>query len=377
LIMKKEFLFHRPEYVCLRRGLLFVILALCMALARFPEETFAVPVRIKDMGKIIEARDNQLIGFGLVVGLQNTGDSRGIPFTDIALENTLSKMGIYPGGRELGARNVASVLVTATLPPFVKKGQRISVLVSAIGDSASLVGGTLIMTPLKGADLETYAVAQGSILVGGIQADGGQVSYIKNKTTVGRIPNGAIIEKEVSVTFLDQHNITLVLHSPNFITASRAVTALQQNGFPNAQAIDANTIKIPLSDLESSDLVATIAAIENIKLEPDSSSKVVINSRTGTVVIGEMVRLFPVALTHGNISVKISTATGGGFGAVQQEPPLNVQENESKLVYLNPSATLASLVNALNEIGATPKDLISIIQALYESGALVGIVEII
>lgn len=354
-----------------------IIAKILLILITFSSFSVAVPVRLKDVGKIIEARDNELLGFGLVVGLKNTGDSKGTGFTHIALRNMLGKLGVSAG--DMNSRNVAAVLVTATLPPFAKKGQRISVTVSALGDSRSLVGGTLTLTQLQGPDSRTYAIAQGNVIVNGIQESSSASTFSKNQTTVGIIPDGAIVEAEVPVTFLDQHNITVVMNDSNFITVSRATKAIQEAGFLGAKAIDANTIKIPLSDLDSSDLVKTLADIENITLEPDSSSKIVINSRTGTVVIGEMVRLFPVALTHGSLSIRIDedAAGGGGFGAVEQNQAIQIDENDSKIVFLNPAATLSSLVNALNEIGASPKDLIAIIQALKQSGALIAEIEII
>jgi len=333
-------------------------------------------VRIKDIGKIIESRENQLFGFGLVIGLRNTGDSKSTVFTEMALTNLLKKMGIS-SSKAFSSRNVASVMVTATLPPYTKKGQRISVAVSSLGDSTSLVGGTLLITPLQGPDMKTYAVAQGSVVVGGISETSGQGQIYKNQSTVGHIPQGAIVENEVAVNNLDQLNITIVLKDPNFITISKAAKAIKENGFPSAKAIDANTIKIPLVDLDSSDMVSTIAKLENISFIPDSSSKIVVNAKTGTIVIGEMVRLSPVALTHGNISVKISNQNQDGFAAEAQGDPIKVEESDTKIVYLNPSATLSSLVNALNEIGATPKDLISILHALQESGALIGTLEVI
>ncbi|MCP4049190.1 MAG: flagellar basal body P-ring protein FlgI [bacterium] len=347
-----------------------------------PESTTQyLPVRLKDLARIVEARDNQLLGFGLVVGLRNSGDSKNTSYTHAALINLLSKLGVSPGSSPDNSRNIAGVMVTATLPPFTKKGQRITVTVSSLGDCTSLVGGTLLLTELKGANLRTYAVAQGPILVGGISENTENYKFYKNQTTVGSVPDGGIVENEVPITFTDQHNITIVLNDSNFITVARATKAIQQSNFPSARAIDANTIKIPLTDLDSSDLVNTIAKLENITLVPDSSAKIIINSKTGTVVIGEMVRLFPVALTHGNISVKISEGSGAGntqaeLGAEVLEP-VQIEETESKIIYLSPSSTLSSLVNALNEIGATPKDLISIIQALKESGSLIATVEII
>jgi flagellar P-ring protein precursor FlgI len=358
----------------------------CVQITFFQSVIFAEAqsVRIKDIGKIVEARDNQLLGFGLVIGLRNTGDSKNTGFTDTALTNLLKKMGIS-GTREFNSKNVASVMVTASLPPYAKKGQKISVTVSSLGDSSSLVGGTLLVTPLQGVDLKTYAVAQGPVIVNGISEQSPQTQVYKNQPTVGTIPQGAIVEEEVPITNADQLNITIVLKDPNFITVTKATRAIQSRGFPNAKATDANTIKIPLSDLDSADIINTIAKLENISFIPDSSSKIIINSRTGTVVIGEMVKLSPVALTHGNISIRINNQqqAGGGaaaiFGAAGNETQdsLRIEESDNKVLYLNPSSTLSSLVNALNEIGATPKDLIAIIQALQESGALVGNIEIL
>lgn len=335
------------------------------------------PVRIKDIGKIVEARDNQLIGFGLVVGLRNTGDSRATAVTEVALSNLLQRLGVSPS--VFNSRNVAAVMVTATLPPFIKPGQRIPVTVSSIGDATSLLGGTLLITPMQGPDFQTYAVAQGPVLVNGLNETSSQSRYYRNQSTVGSIPDGAIVEQEVPVTFVDQHNITLVLNESNFATAARAAEAIQKEGYPGAKAVDANTIKVPLADLQSADLIETIADLENITLLPDPSAKIVINAKTGTVIIGEMVRLFPVAITHGELAVRIADNEGGvNLAAVEVgEDPIQIIEPSNRLVYLNPTATLSSLVNALNEIGASPRDLIAIIQALKESGALIATVEII
>ncbi|NDC83647.1 flagellar basal body P-ring protein FlgI [bacterium] len=344
----------------------------------------ALPVRMKDVGKMFEARENQLVGYGLVVGLRGTGDSRQTSFTESSLTNVLRKMGVASSSQSYGSRNVASVMVTASLPPFVRKGQRIPVTVSSLGDATSLSGGTLVITPLLGPDMNVYAVAQGNVLVGGLNETSAQSRYARNQSNSGTVPGGAIVEDEVPVTMSDLHHITFVLDSPNFVTAARAIQALQGAGFKGAKAIDAAMIKIPLSDLDSTDLVSAIAQIENISFTPDSSGKVVIDSRSGTIVIGEMVRLAPVALTYGNISVRVTESTGGAAvapaGAGQQAAApdaIRVEEPDNKFIYLNPSSTLSSLVNSLNEIGASPRDMISIIQALKESGSLVADVEVI
>ena len=334
-------------------------------------------VRIKDVGKIIEYRDNQLLGYGLVVGLRNTGDSRSTGVTRTSLTSLLSKLGISANPNELNSRNVASVMVTADLAPFIKPGQRISVTVSALGDSSSLSGGTLLMTPLKGPDMRTYAVAQGMVIVNAINEATATSRLQKNQSTVGAIPDGAIVEAEVPITFLDQHNITIVLNEPNFITVSRASEAIQNAGFEGVRAIDANTIKIPLKDLNTSDLILSIAQIENIELSPDQSAKIVINSKTGTIIIGEKVRLFPVAITHGNLSIRINEDTGGVLGQETETEAISVIQQANELQVINPIDTLTSIVNSLNELGATPKDLISIIQALHQSGALFADVEVL
>ncbi len=365
-------------------GLILIgCLGLTVGLAKADHALYGetVTARLKDIGKIVEVRENQLMGFGLVVGLRNSGDSKESLFTNQAFTTMLAKLGIDPGPKAYSSRNVAAVMVTATLPPFVKPGQRIAVNVSSIGDSRSLEGGTLILTPLKGPDGQVYAVAQGSVVVGGVSAHAKGVTYVQNQTTVGRITEGAIVERAVPITLVNRQQLTIVLNDSNFVTASRTAKAIQNAGFTGAKAADANTILVPVGNQSDSAVVDIIAKLENVEVAPDNTSKIVINSRTGTVVIGEMVRLFPVALTHGNIAIKISEADemANGFydAASDQGNSVKVVEAPVKVVFLNPSATLNSLVGALNQIGATPKDLISILQALKESGALIGTIEII
>ena len=340
----------------------------------------AVDVRLKDIGRIIEARDNQLLGYGLVVGLRNTGDSKNMLFTNKALTNLLTQMGLPPEKNSYNSRNVASVIVTADMPPFLKSGQRLNVLVSSLGDSNSLSGGTLLRTELKGADQKTYAVAQGPVIVGGVSGKSTKTSLVQNETTVGRIPEGAIIENSVPVSIFDYQNITLVLDSPNFVNASRVAAAITRAGFSGTRALDANTIKIPMDQDNNMPLVDLIAKIENVRVEPESSARIVVNSRTGTVVIGEQVRLFPVAVTQGKISVRIEGDQTGELplmAMISDKDSVRIDEKANKMVVLKPQATLESLVNALNQIGATPKDLISVIQALKEANALVGDVQVL
>jgi flagellar P-ring protein precursor FlgI len=354
-----------------------LILSILICLSFFCSSAFAqeTTVRLKDIGKLIESRDNQLIGYGLVVGLRGTGDSRAAGLTNNALRNLLSKMGVSISGVNLNARNAASVIVTTDLPSFIKKGQRVSVTVSALGDASSLVGGTLIMTPMMGPDMQVYAVAQGNIVVEGASEISQSAQLYRNQATVGSIPNGAIVEEEIPVTFIDQHNITIVLDKPNFFTVSKAMKALQERGYKGAKAVDKNTIKIPLEDLSNLDFISAISDIENIEITPDASARIIMNSKTGTIIIGEKVKLFPVAITHGGISIKINNETGGLFG--NNEDSITITETKNPLIYLEASDTLSNLVNSLNQIGVSPKELISIIQALKESGALVADLEVL
>ena len=335
-------------------------------------------VRLKDIANIIEARDNQLMGYGLVVGLRGTGDSRSSGLTETSMKNLLSKMGVTTGPGAINSRNIASVMVTSELPAFIKKGQRINVTVSALGDASSLTGGTLLMTPLFGPDMNTYAVAQGLVVINGESERSATSQYYKNQTTVGKIVDGAIVEAEVPVTFTDQHNITIVLNEPSFENVSKATNAIKREGYPGVKSIDGNTIKVPLKDLKSADLITSIANLQNIEITPDTSSNIVIDSKTGTIIIGEEVRLFPVAVTHGGISITINDGGGGGvLGGGAEEPAIQVEEVSNPIIVLNPTDTISSLVNSLNQLGASPKDLISIIQALKESGALIANLEIL
>ena len=338
-------------------------------------------VRVKDISRIIEYRDNQLIGYGLVVGLRNTGDTKRSAFTEKALTNLLKRMGIKPDKKDFSSRNAASVIVTMNLPPYARVGQKADVTVSSLGDATNLSGGTLLMTPLQGPDFETYAVAQGQIVVGGISGKSNKLNYLKNQTTSGRVPNGAIVEKEVPVTRDDQLNVTIVLNDPDFTMASKLVKALKYNGFKKVEALDAATVRIPIIEMADMSYVDIVEKIENTKISPESTSKVVINSKTGTIVIGENVRLLPVAITHGSISIKIEGGealnTNTYIFDAEKPAEIEVKEEESKIHYIEPDNSLSSLVEALNNVGVNTKELISILQAMREAGALVATIEVI
>lgn len=341
-------------------------------------------VRIKDIAHVLEARENQLMGFGLVVGLRNSGDRNQTGFTQQALTNLLSRMGVVPQTVDFKSRNVAAVIVTAKLPPFVKSGQKLDVTVSSMGDATSLQGGTLLLTPLHGVDDKVYAVAQGSLLVG-LAAGTPSVPYIKQKqTTVGRIPGGALVEKEVPVSIGKEGVLTIVLDNPDFTTANRMVASIQRLGL-DAKAKDAGTITIPV--LSDADIVSLVSRVEKLAVVPDVVAKIVVNERTGTIVIGESVKIAPVAVSYSGIDVVIGNValfTEGSAADSMQEASryrarstAQLKRTEGRLTLVPAGATLSSLVRALNTIGASTQDLIAILQAMKKSGAIKAELEVI
>ena len=336
-------------------------------------------VRVKDIGHILEARDNQIMGFGLVVGLRNTGDSQQTGFTKQAMTNLLSKMGVAPQ-LDFKSRNVAAVMVTANLPAYVKPGQKLDVTVSSLGDASSLSGGTLLFTPLAGPDSEIYATAQGNISVGQETLGSNLPPFRRSQSNTGRIPGGALVEKEVPVTLSDKGYISIVLDDPDFTTSSRVVDAIQAIGF-DAKAQDASTIQVPVYG--ATDAVSVIARIENVTITPDTVARVVINERTGTIVIGENVKISEVAVASGNINVTIGNVNIYSEGdedvsrSIRSGATAKFNRSATKLVDVPRSAKLSDLVKALNLIKATPQDLISILQALKKSGALKANLEVI
>jgi flagellar P-ring protein precursor FlgI len=334
-----------------------------------------ISVRVKDIAHLYEAKENQLTGLGIIIGLKNTGDSQKNLFTKELISNFVKNMGIQIPASNT-SRNIAAVIVTTNLKPFMKIGNRLDVTVSSVGDATSLEGGTLLMTPLQGADNLVYAVAQGPVSIGGLVESSSVSTYRKNIPTVGRIPEGAIVEKEVPVTVTDPNFLTLVLDRPDFTTASRLAYALITSGIEGAKAIDATTVKIPLNQLQRENVVDYIARIEEVRLTPDTGAKIVINERTGTIVVGAAVKIAPVAVTHGNLSVRVGQPSLPG---VAENPASEIQpvEENTKLVKLDATSCLSDLVKALNSIGASPRDLIDIIQAMKAAGAISAEIEII
>ena len=341
----------------------------------------AQAARIKDVAQVAGVRNNQLVGYGLVTGLPGTGAST--PFTDQSFNAMLQSFGIQlPPGTKPKTKNVAAVIVTADLPAFSKQGQTIDITVSSIGSAKSLRGGTLMQTFLKGLDGQVYAVAQGNLVVSGFSATGADGSKIVgNNPTVGMISSGAIVEREVPNPFGRGDYITFNLFESDFTTAQRLADAVNQFLGPQmASAVDAASIKVR-APRDLSQRVAFLSAIENLEFNPaDSAAKIIVNSRTGTIVVGQNVRLKPAAVTHGGMTVAIKenlnvsqpNALGGGQTVVVPNTEIEVTEKQGKMFKLEPGVTLDDLVRAVNEVGAAPSDLMAILQALKQAGAIEG-----
>jgi flagellar P-ring protein precursor FlgI len=347
----------------------------------------AYAVRIKDIASIQGVRRNQLLGYGLVVGLDGTGDDDKTEFTIQSVASMLEKMGIVVNPEDVDIDNVAGVMVTANLPAFAKVGTRIDVVVSSIGNAESLQGGTLLMTPLKAPDGEVYAVAQGPISIGGFAfagAAGGGVQ--KNHPTVGQIPGGAIIEKEVKFDLSKKTSLEISLRQPDFTTCLRMAKAIQESiGSGMAEPLDAGTVSVKIPESYNNNMVAFISNIEKLEIMPDITAKVVVNERTGTVVIGDNVRISTVAVSHGNLSIVIKEQPAvsqplpfsAGETVVVPQTEVQIQEQISKLILVPEGASIGDVIRGLNAIGVTPRDLIAILQAIRAAGALQAELEII
>jgi flagellar P-ring protein precursor FlgI len=340
----------------------------------------AEAVRIKDIAEIGGARSNQLVGYGLVIGLNGTGDKNQTRFTVQSLVTMLERMGIKVDMARVKVENVAAVMVTAELPPFSRTGTRINALVSSIGDAESLQGGTLVLTPLTAPDGLIYAVAQGPVSIGGgFTASGAGASVQKNHPTVGRIVNGALIEREVPLQFRNKTEISIHLRQPDFTTALRLTgTVNSALGGEFATPMDGGTIRVEIPPGYSSDIVGLVASIEKLEVTPDRVARVVFDERTGTVVIGEDVRISAVAISHGNLSIVVKETPevsqplpfSEGRTVVTPETDLTVKEEKSSVMLMPAGVSIQEIVNGLNAIGVSPRDLIAILQALKEAGAL-------
>jgi flagellar P-ring protein precursor FlgI len=339
-------------------------------------------VRIKDIANLKGVRENQIIGYGLIIGLRGSGDTlRNSPFTEQSLQSMLDSMGINIRGTSLRTRNVAAVVVTADLPPFASAGSRMDVAISSLGDASSLMGGTLLMTQLRAADGEVYAVAQGAIAVGGFAVEGAAQTVSQGVPTSGRIPNGALIEREVQGQFHEMESLILELRNPDFVTATRIIDAINRYGqgrYRASLAFERDYRTVVLSRPRSVAPVRFIAEIGELLVEPDTPARVVVDERTGTVVIGRNVQVSTVAVNHGNLSIRITEAP-----IVSQPSPFSpraetvvtpqtfIEANEpGAQVAILRGTDLQRLVRGLNQIGLKPTGIIAILQAIKAAGAL-------
>lgn len=346
----------------------------------------AAPVRIKELAAVEGVRDNQLIGYGLVVGLNGTGDKRQTFFSAQTLTNLLERMGVQVNPTAILVRNTAAVMVTANLPPFAQPGSRIDVQAAAIGDATNLQGGLLVLTPLRAADGRVFAVAQGSVVTGGFVAGrGGANSMTVNHPTAGRIPNGAIVE-QAAPSVMPGERLRLQLHHADFTTASRMAEAINQRFSEEiARCENAGALDLTVPSSYQGRTVQFLAAVEAVTLEADRRARIVINERTGTITLGKEVQIRPVAILHGNLSVEIQTtfnvsqpnALAAGQTQVVPEVNVGVREEAARHILLKEGATVEELVKALTAIGSTARDVIVVLQNLKAAGALEADLEVI
>jgi flagellar P-ring protein FlgI len=365
----------------MRRPLLHLLnlTALVIALLAWPR--MAAADRLRDVCDVLGARDNQLIGYGVVTGLNGTGDDISAPFAAQSLRALLRRLGVQVDNRQLRLRNVAAVVVTATIPPFSRNGNRLDVAVSAIGNGRSLRGGVLIQTPLHGADRRTYAVAQGPLVLGGFSASGASGSSVtENTTNTARVPGGALVEREIPTQFVEKGTLTLALRSPDFSTANRIVASVNKSlGEGTAEAIDGGSILVKIPEKHKNKSVQLIAELGDLEVDPSTNARVIINERTGTVVAGGEVKLSPVAIAQGGITITVQeqqavvqpNAFGQGQTQKINQSDVSVQEKTPpSMSYLSGATSLAELAQALSTLGVTPRELASILQALKAAGAL-------
>jgi flagellar P-ring protein precursor FlgI len=340
-----------------------------------------VASRIKDIAQLQSARDNQLVGYGLVIGLQGTGDSlRNSPFTEQSIRAMLQNLGIATEGGQARARNVAAVIVTADMPPFVQSGARIDINVSALGDATSLQGGTLVMTPLKAADGEIYAVGQGSVVVSGFTAQGQAETLTQGVPTAGRIPGGGLVERAVDAEFGDQSILTLQLRNPDFSTAVRIADAINdytKNRFGVRVAAERDARTVSIRKPKNVSAARFYAEIENLVVQSDTPARVVVDSRTGTIVIGNEVKISRVAISHGTLTVRITEAPrvvqpepfSRGETAIEPNTAIDANQPDARVAMLDGS-DLETLVSGLNRLGVKPDGIIAILQGIKSAGAL-------
>lgn len=353
----------------------------CLALAFMP--AFALAERVKDISQVQGVRGNQLVGYGLVVGLDSSGDQvTQTPFTVQSIKSMLAQLGVnVPPNINPQTKNVAAVMVHAELPPFAKPGQTIDVTVSSMGNAKSLRGGALLMTPLKGINGEIYAIAQGSLIVSGFGAEGADGSSVTvNTPSAGRIPNGATVERSVPSPFDDEPRITLNLNAPDFTTAQRLAASINNTlGEGIASPVDAVSVDVR-APTSAAAKVEFLSILENLPVDPAAASaKVVVNSRSGTIVIGSDVRIKEAAVAHGNLTVRITedyqvsqpgAFAAGGQTVVTPGSEVDIEEEDARMFVLSPGVSLQELVDAVNQVGAAPGDVIAVLEALQQAGAM-------
>lgn len=361
----------------MKRFLTTTLGLLLLALLGQPASVLAA--RIKDIAQLEGVRGNQLVGYGLVVGLNGTGDSAATQFTVQSLVSMMERLGVTVNRSQVKVDNVAAVMITAELPPFAKAGSTIDVQVSSIGDADSLAGGNLLMTPLKGPDGNVYAVAQGPLAVGSLAFGGKAAKVQKNHPTAARIPGGAFVEREVPFAMDPGAALNYRLRQPDFTTVSRMASAI--NTFFKgelARPVDGGSLSVQIPASYQGRQIDFIAAVEGLAVTPDAVAKIVVNEKTGTIVMGEGVRIATVAVSHGNLNLVISESASvsqpgplsGGSTVVVPETEIQVREEEGNLVVLPMGVSIGEVARALNAIGATPRDLIAIFQAIKAAGAL-------
>jgi len=356
-----------------------ILLALVMFLV--PALATATPIRIKDLVEFDGVRGNDLVGYGLVVGLNGTGDGiRNAPFTEEIMSNILERLGVNVTGEQFRPKNVAAVFVTATLPPFARAGGQIDVTVSAIGDAKSLLGGTLIMTPLNAADGQIYAVGQGTIIAGGASAEGDGGSVVQGVPTSGVIPSGARVEREIDFQFSELSTLRLALRTPDFTTAGRIEQAINENfGAQVSVMLDAGTVQFDVAATSMQSAAHAIGRIENIRVEPQRKARVVVDQRSGTIVMGDEVRISRVAVSQGNLTLRIEeqplVVQPNPFAAgetvviprtnasIQEEPGIGLAE-------IADGSSLSEVIAGLNALGVSPRDMIDILKSIKAAGAL-------
>ncbi len=342
---------------------------------------YAASIRIKDLVEFDGVRGNDLIGYGLVVGLNGTGDGiRNSPFTEDIMSNILERLGVNITGEQFRPKNVAAVFVTAVLPPFARAGARIDVTVSAIGDSKSLLGGTLIMTPLNAADGEIYAVSQGTIIAGGVSAEGNGASVVQGVPTSGSIPSGARVERELDFDFTQLTSIRLALRTPDFTTAERIETAINRKyGRVVSRMLDSGTVLLDINATQSLSPAHAIGAIENLPVIPETRARVVVDQRSGTIVMGADVRISRVAVSQGNLTIRIEEEplviqpnpfTDGEAIVVPRTRAALEEEPGIGLAEVSEGTTLSEVIAGLNALGVSPRDMIDILKSIKAAGAL-------